>query len=114
MFAADVIDASVNNIPTSYNATPGSLAINGCPSAGILVILNMTTSVIAVTVGTYPQIPVSTISSNRNQGFIPPAASTSLASGIIVDSFFITQNDKLYIRSMDSAISSGRVFIWVV
>lgn len=101
--------ASVNNIPTSYDETAGSLMFTGA-STSVLEIINTTNSVLAIAVVSAPQTPVSSITSNRSQFYIP-AAPTSGSAGWVKDNFKITLNDRVYLRSdSGSAVTTGSVY----
>ncbi len=109
---AHELNSAVNTIPTSYDETAGSLMFTAA-STGQFEVLNRTQSVLVMTFvsSTDTQTPVSSVTSNRHQCFIPPAPSGSSA-GFVHDFFKVKQGDRVYLRAHSSsgATSSGWVF----
>lgn len=113
MYAGAVLDAAVNNIPTTYSAAAGSKVISSTPSGGLLGFINTTTEVLAYTVGSFlgGKVPDSTLPGQS--GFIPAAPSGG--SGVsVIDGIKLTSGDSVYIRSTSgSLISSGKVYTFI-
>jgi hypothetical protein len=111
MYAAKIV-ASTNNIPTTYDATAGSLVMTA-PSAGHLEVINTTTAVLAITIqskNSPAAIPASSLATNPQQAYVPAAPSGS-AAGWVKDGVIIQQGDKIYLRSdSGSSVSSGTVY----
>lgn len=105
MYGAQIV-CSVNNIPTAYDTTAGSLIILGSSAGKAITFINKTGHVIAFCVGAYDDAPDSGLSLNRNQGFVD--ATTS------VDQLLISTNSKVFVRTVDTPATTGAlyVFIW--
>jgi hypothetical protein len=102
---AAIIDASLDAIPITFDETAGSLIISGCRAARHICFINKTDNVLAFSIGSFIAAPTSSVTTNRNQGFVPPQASTSL------DHILISNDTRVYIRSADgSSISAGAVY----
>lgn len=99
------VDASTANIPTSFDETAGSLMSAAVAAGNKISFINTTTKCIAWAIGSSLTTPVSTLSTNRNQGFIPPAPSGGCA-GIVFDLQKASRGDRLYIRSDDAAAAT--------
>lgn len=112
---AHKIDSSASAIPASYDETAGSLMFTA-PSAGKLMVINSCTDDLAMTIvgKDNTATPVSTITSNRNQAYIPGAA-TGTKAGWVLDGIPIIQGQRVYLRSdTGGAVSSGivRFLLW--
>lgn len=109
MYTAKV-DASVNNIPTSFDATAGSKIIASAPSGGVLGVINTTDSVIYIVWGSFlgGTLPSSTFPGTMLP--IPPAPTGGSGCGIF-DGAKVTKGDSVYIMTeAATARSSGKVW----
>lgn len=108
MYAGAILDASANNIPTSFSTAAGSKIITSCPSGTAIGFINTTTDVLAVEIGSYKDTTVPSSSLPGKSGFIP-------ASGTgVIDWFKVTQGDSVFIRATGgSTISSGKVYFFI-
>ena len=102
------IDAAIDNVPIAFDATPGSLIISSSHAGKNLSIINKTDHVLAFTFGTEDIVPVTLLTTNRNQGFVPDRGYTTC------DWILISNKTNIYIRAADgSPISSGEIYAWV-
>ena len=111
-----IIDASSNNIPTTFDETAGSLIASSLPAGVRIAFVNTTESVLAFSVADYSAAPSSVIGTNRNQGYIP-AAPTGGTASIVLDGIVVSNGGRIYVRSdTGSAVTAGelRVMIWGV
>ena len=82
-------------------------------STGQLEVINRTESVLAMTFvpAENTATPVSSITSNRHQAYIPPAPSSTSSAGWVKDFLKMKQGDRVYLRSdTGSAVTSGIVY----
>lgn len=116
MYAADIIDASSTNIPVAFDETAGSKVSGPVGAHKMLLVLNLTTHVLALSIIEKQIAPSSTLSVNRKQVWCPPGVSTSVAAGLLIDQEFeIHDRSYLYLRSADGSLaSSGKVYICLI
>lgn len=108
------INATSNNIPTTFGIGAGSLILNGAPSGGQLAIINTTTEDIIFTITAHPTtVPDDSVSTNPHQ-FLVPAAPSGGTAADTHDKFKVTKGDRVFIKSAGSAATSGKVHavIW--
>lgn len=110
MFAR--INAATNNIPTSFDATAGSLILTAT-SAGACGLINTTSEWLVATISSAPTaVPSSDTSVNTKQYLFPPSAGTAgSVAAQVMDYFSINNGDKVYIRTLDAPATSGYVGI---
>lgn len=103
----NIIDSSVNNVPTAYSTDTGSQLVTNAQASGTLFVLNYTSHVLAITHGTLLQVPSSTPPCNETY---VPAAPTG-GAGVATFTLNITKGDKIYLRSADGSLAStGKVY----
>lgn len=103
------IDASVNNIPTAFDATAGSKIIASSPSGGVLTVINTTDSILYVVWGKFKvgELPSSSIPGKM---ISVPAAPTGGSGVRADDKAQITAGDSVYVMTDAlTARSSGKV-----
>ena len=103
----NILNSSVNNIPTSYSSATGSLLVSTAPASGTLFVLNYTADVLAITVGSYHQTPTTALPGNET--YIPAAPTGG--SGVATFDIKVIKGDKIYLRTTGaSATTSGKVY----
>lgn len=108
MAYGNIIDASSNNVPTSFDETAGSLLTSGAPSSGEMIFLNYTSAVLAVFSGKVASAPSSSLPGK--QAFIPAAPTGGAGVGVL--SIKVTQGDRIYIRSASGSAATTAKIYW--
>jgi hypothetical protein len=103
-----IIDATLNNVAITFDSSAGSLIIDSSSPGKNMSIINKTDHVLAFTFSGTEDVPESSLSLNRNQGFVPDRGYTTC------DWILISNRVKIYIRSADGfPITSGEIYAWV-
>lgn len=108
------IDASSNNIGTTYGTGAGSLIIDGAPTGGHLGIISTVAKDIVYSITTKPTgSPDDSTTTNPHQWLLPAAPSGGTSANT-QDFLIVNKGDRIFIKSPNGTASSGKVtvIIW--